>query len=121
MTEREWQAVDALARDEWRTFQARLKAECEHMASVTPLDFRYRETVDSLTIQRFEDGVAYRVLSVRFEPAVPRIAWDCQGPYAGAGWATFRLMGSGLLYVVNNVNTAPPDILMQITRCLVAR
>jgi hypothetical protein len=118
MTEREWQAIDSLAKDEWEVFKQRLKAECVHMGSVTPLDFRYTETSQSLTVERYEGGKALKVLHVRYDPAVPRIVWRCMNPFERSGWFTFRLAGSGLLYLANNVNTPLPDIITRLTMCL---
>jgi hypothetical protein len=118
MTEREWQAVDALARDEWEIFRNRLKAECEHMSSVTPLDLRYTETSQSLIVQRFEGGEGLRVLQVSFDPAVPRIVWRCMNPFEKSGWFTLRLARSRLLFLSNSVNTPVPEIIMRLTMCL---
>jgi hypothetical protein len=118
MTEREWQAIDSLAKDEWEVFRQRLKAECEHMASVTPLNFRYTETTQSLTVERYEGAEALRTLHVSYDPAVPRIVWRCMDPFEKSGWFTFRLAGSRLLYLADNINMPLPMIITRLTMCL---
>ncbi len=118
MTDREWQAIDSLAKDEWEVFRQRLKAECEHMASAGSLDLRYTETSQSLTVERYEGGEALKVLYVRYDPAVPRIVWRCMNPFEKSGWFTFRLAGSRLLYLADNINTPLPMIITRLTMCL---
>jgi hypothetical protein len=115
---REQEAIDSLARDEWEIFKQKVRAECAHMASVTPMDFEYAETRDSLGVSRFEGGVALRILNLRYDPAVPRIVWQCLNPREKKGWITFRLFGSGLLYVADNANVQVPELIRHLTMCL---
>jgi len=118
MTDREWKAVDSLAEDEWEIFKQKVKVECEHMASVTSMDFRYAETSATLEVQRFENGVAMKVLRLRFDPAVPRIVWQCLNPSEKKGWITFQLHGANLFYLFGNVNTPVAEIIARLTMCL---
>jgi hypothetical protein len=118
MTDREWKAIDSLAEDEWEIFKQKVKAECEQMASVTSMDFRYTETSATLEVQRFENGVAMKVLRLRFDAAVPRIVWQCLNPSERKGWITFQLHGPNLFYLFGNVNTPIPEIIARLTMCL---
>ncbi|MGH9351659.1 MAG: hypothetical protein ACRD2G_05805 [Terriglobia bacterium] len=118
MTEREQQAIDSLAKDEWVIFKGKIRAECEHMASVTPLDLRYTETSQSLIVERFENNAALKVLRLHFDVAVPRIVWQCMNPFEKSGWFTFRIAGTTVLYLANNANTPPAELIRQLTMCL---
>ena len=118
MTDREWQAIDSLAKDEWESFAQKVKAECEHMASVACMDLRYEETSTSLTIQRFDDGSALKVLRLWYDAAVPRIICQCLNPLENKTSITFRLHGGRLLYVFGNVNTPVREIILRLTMCL---
>ena len=118
MTSREQEAIDSLAPDQWEIFKAKIKAECEQMARVTPIDFRYTDTSQSFAVERFENGVALRILRLRFDPAVPRIMWQCLDPSEKKGWITFQHRGDRLFYVVDSRVVTDRELIQLLTMCL---
>jgi hypothetical protein len=118
----ERQIMEALAPEKWAEMKEAFRREC---ANVTERSSRFTFECDEPTpsiffINRIINGLAMRLVTLRFDPAVPRIVFSMEGRRPISGSVDFLVCGSTVVFANGTSGVILPEFvlntLMQIMR-----
>jgi hypothetical protein len=118
MTTSDRNRLELCAPGKWQELREAIKRECALIGKTLELRINDQKPGE-LIVERVKDGWVPKRLRLEYDALALCVKWSCCDPTYSTGAIGFRAFNGSVFFEVNGINRPLPEIVVDLTSCVV--